>query len=108
MNRPNWPAGVGIGDRFASRDQVLERGRKGATGLAQLGVQPGDRIAFLMHNDISFFEAWAAARRDGKEVVRTEIGPDGRIVLVHKPDAALAPADAAFEAWKAKRDAHPA
>jgi hypothetical protein len=29
-------------------------------------------------------------------------------VLVHKPDAALAPADAAFEAWKAKRDAHPA
>jgi hypothetical protein len=52
--------------------------------------------------------AWAAARRDGKEVVRTEIGPDGRIVLVHKPDAALAPADAAFETWKAKRDAHPA
>lgn len=65
MNRPNWPAGVGIGDRFASRDQVLERGRKGATGLAQLGVQPGDRIAFLMHNDISFFEAWAAARSLG-------------------------------------------
>jgi hypothetical protein len=51
--------------------------------------------------------AWAAARRDGKEVVRTEIGPDGRIVLVHKPDATLAPADAAFEAWKAKRNARP-
>ena len=52
--------------------------------------------------------AWAAARRDGKDVVRTEIGPDGRIVLVHKPDAALAAADVAFEAWKAKRNAHPA
>jgi hypothetical protein len=52
--------------------------------------------------------AWAAARKDGKDVIRTEISPDGRIVLVHKPDAALAPADAAFEAWKAKRDAHPA
>jgi hypothetical protein len=52
--------------------------------------------------------AWAAARRDGKEVVRTEIGPDGRIVLVHRSDAAIAPADTAFEAWKAKRNAHPA
>src|SRR5258708_1113298 len=62
MNRPNGPAGVGIGDGFVSLDQVLERGRKGATGLAQLGVRPGDRIALLMRNDISFFEAWAAAR----------------------------------------------
>jgi hypothetical protein len=52
--------------------------------------------------------AWAAARRDGKEEVRTEIGPDGRIVLVHKSDIALVPADAAFEAWKAKRNAYPA
>ena len=52
--------------------------------------------------------AWAAARRDGKDVVRTEIGPDGSIALVHRVDAALAPAEAAFEAWKAKRDAHPA
>lgn len=49
--------------------------------------------------------AWAAARKDGKEVIRTEIGADGRIVLVHQPDAAFAPADKAFEAWKARRDA---
>jgi hypothetical protein len=52
--------------------------------------------------------AWAAARRDGKEVVRTEIGPDGRIVLVHQAETSLVPADAALEAWKAKRNAHPA
>jgi hypothetical protein len=52
--------------------------------------------------------AWRAARADGKEVVRTEIGPDGRIVLVHKADATLEPADAALEAWRAKRGAHPA
>jgi hypothetical protein len=49
--------------------------------------------------------AWAAARRDGKEVIRTEIGPGGHIVLVHKSDAAATPAEAALEAWRAKRDA---
>jgi hypothetical protein len=52
--------------------------------------------------------AWAAARSDGKEVVRTEIGPDGSIVLVHKVDAAPACADAELEAWKARRNAHQA
>ena len=52
--------------------------------------------------------AWAAARKDGKDVIRTEIGPDGRIVLVHKTDVTLPSAEAAFETWKAKRNAHPA
>lgn len=51
--------------------------------------------------------AWAAARKDGKDVVRTEIGPDGRIVLVHQTDAIVQSADAVFESWKAKRNAHP-
>jgi hypothetical protein len=51
--------------------------------------------------------AWAAARKDGKDVVRTEIGPDGRIVLVHKTDAIVPSPDAVFETWKAKRNAHP-
>jgi hypothetical protein len=76
-------------------------------------IKSKGRLVVMSRNPAMFKQAdirraWAAARRDGKEVVRTEIGPDGRIVLVHKPDAALAPADAAFEAWKAKRDAHPA
>jgi hypothetical protein len=51
--------------------------------------------------------AWASARKDGKEVVRTEIGPDGRIVLVHSADVAIAPADAALEAWMGRRNANP-
>jgi hypothetical protein len=52
--------------------------------------------------------AWAAARRDGKEVLRTEIGSDGKIVLVHQPDTTSTSADAAFDTWKAKRSAYPA
>lgn len=51
--------------------------------------------------------AWAAARADGKDVVRTEFGPDGSIVLVHKADVAIAPADAALQAWKEGRNANP-
>jgi hypothetical protein len=51
--------------------------------------------------------AWAAARKDGKDVVRTEVGPDGRIVLVHKAESSAPSADTAFETWKAKRNAHP-
>ena len=61
-----------------------------------------------MFKQADICRAWAAARRDGKEVLRTEIGADGSIVLVHKGDVALAPADAALEAWKAKRNAHSA
>jgi hypothetical protein len=56
----------------------------------------------------SIRRAWAAARADGKDVVRTEIGADGKIVLVHKAEATLAPADAALEAWKEARNANPA
>jgi hypothetical protein len=41
--------------------------------------------------------AWAAARKDGKEVVETRIGADGSIVLVHKAEPALA----TYDAWKA-------
>jgi hypothetical protein len=52
--------------------------------------------------------AWAAARRDGKEVVRTEIGSDGKIVLVHVPDTTPTSADAALDSWKAKRNAYSA
>jgi hypothetical protein len=73
----------------------------------------GDPIATMPRTPAMFKQAdvrraWAAARRDGKDVVRTEIGPDGSIVLVHKVDAALAPAEAAFDEWKAKRNAHSA
>ena len=48
-----------------------------------------------------------AARAAGLDVVRTEIDRDGRIVLVHKADAAPAPVDE-FSEWKARRDARKA
>jgi hypothetical protein len=49
-----------------------------------------------------------AVRAAGLEITRTEIGADGRIVIVHKAQAIAEPADAALEAWKAKRNARPA
>lgn len=41
-----------------------------------------------------------AVRAAGLDVSRTEIGPDGRIVLIHKADFAVEPAEASLEAWK--------
>lgn len=46
-----------------------------------------------------------AAHAAGLDVTRTEIGPDGRIVLVHKADAVLEPAEAAYQNYKATRNA---
>lgn len=48
-----------------------------------------------------------AARAAGLDVARTEIGPDGKIVLVHHAETisgALSPLDE----WKAKKNARPA
>lgn len=42
----------------------------------------------------------------GLTVSRTEISPDGKIVLEHA--AGLAPTASPFDEWKAKRDAHKA
>lgn len=41
-----------------------------------------------------------AVRAAGLDVARTEISPDGRIVLVHKDDARPAPGNP-YDAWKA-------
>jgi hypothetical protein len=54
----------------------------------------------------NLLRVWAAARKDGKEVVRTKVWCDGSIDLFHKSEASLAPAEEALEAWKARRDAH--
>jgi hypothetical protein len=48
-----------------------------------------------------------AARACGLDVVRTEIGPDGRIVIVHQPEKAPGPASE-FDEWKAKKHARSA
>jgi hypothetical protein len=50
--------------------------------------------------------AWAAARKEGKDGVRTEFGPDGRIVLVHKADAPTTADETALQGWEAKHNAH--
>lgn len=52
---------------------------------------------------IDVTRAVRAALASGLQVVRTEIAPDGRIVLIHAADAA--PPINPFDAWKAKHDA---
>jgi hypothetical protein len=49
-----------------------------------------------------------AALACGLHVVRTEIGRDGRIVLVHAADEQEAEPVDELEAWRAKRDARSA
>ena len=43
-----------------------------------------------------------AARACGLEVVRTEIGPDGRIILVHNVDAGNGARANDFDRWEAE------
>lgn len=45
-----------------------------------------------------------AVKSAGLDVVRTEIGPDGKIVLIHASEVTSTPASP-FDEWKAKRDA---
>jgi len=45
--------------------------------------------------------AWKTARAAGLEVTRTEIAPDGRIVLVHKAEASAQVPASLYDAWKA-------
>jgi long-chain acyl-CoA synthetase len=47
--------------RAQSRDAVLERAARAASGLHALGVREGDAIAVLMRNDFAFIEATQAA-----------------------------------------------
>lgn len=47
--------------------------------------------------------AMKAAKACGLDVVRTEIGPDGRIVLIHA--AEVTSAASPFDEWKAERHA---
>ena len=64
-------------------------------------------VATFKHADI--VRAVRAARAAGLDVTRTEIAPDGRIVLVHtKADFAVEPADAALAGRRTKRNAHSA
>lgn len=46
-----------------------------------------------------------ASHKGGLEISRTEIDPDGRIILFHGPAAAEAGPASPFDAWKASRNA---
>ena len=57
--------GVVSGDRRRSHAEVAGRADHIASGLAQIGVKPGDCVCMLMRNDIAFLEAAYAAMRLG-------------------------------------------
>ncbi len=54
-----------LDERGLSRDDVLLRGRRAATGFHTLGVREGDTVALLLRNDFAFFEVQQAAAAVG-------------------------------------------
>jgi long-chain acyl-CoA synthetase len=61
--------GLVSGARRLSPDALDARVRRIATGLAALGVAPGQCVAILMRNDIAFMEAAYAAQTLGAYAV---------------------------------------
>lgn len=55
-------AGIQFGDTFVSRDEVMLRAARGATGLSSLGVGRDDTIAMMLRNDPAYLEATVAIR----------------------------------------------
>jgi long-chain acyl-CoA synthetase len=53
------------GAREVSRDAIMERAGRAASGFAALGVGAGDAVAVVLRNDFPFFEASYAAQRLG-------------------------------------------
>lgn len=53
----SFDSGVILGDRAASRDEIIARAARATSGFSSLGVGPGDSVALLLRNDIAFFEA---------------------------------------------------
>lgn len=58
------------------------------------------RVAFTQHD---LTRAVRAVKDGGLGITRTEIAPDGRIILFHEDGAK--PAATPFDDWKAARDA---
>ncbi|MBV8575404.1 MAG: AMP-binding protein [Acetobacteraceae bacterium] len=53
------------GEREVSRETIMERAGRVASGFGALGVTAGDAIALVLRNDFPFFEASYAAQRLG-------------------------------------------
>lgn len=54
-----------LDERGVDREQVLQQGRRAATGFAHLGVGEGDTVALLLRNDFTFLEVQQAAAAVG-------------------------------------------
>ncbi len=57
------------GNRRLSGEDLSDRSRRAASGLAALGIGEGDSVALLLRNDLVFFEVVAAAALIGAYVV---------------------------------------
>jgi long-chain acyl-CoA synthetase len=49
--------GVRCGGRFTTYPELFDRALRASTGLLELGIGAGDRVALLLHNSIEFLEA---------------------------------------------------
>jgi long-chain acyl-CoA synthetase len=58
-----------VGERRIASADILENGRRAATGMARLGVREGDAVALLMRNDTPILEATQGARLLGAYAV---------------------------------------
>ncbi len=61
MNSPM----IYLDDVAVTRDEIMQRAARAATGLDEMGVREGDTVALLMRNDFAFFEAQQAAAAVG-------------------------------------------
>ena len=94
-------------DELHQRVETRRRPRSHAsTGYGGLVAAMARTPATFKQSDVE--KALRAARAAGLEVARTEIGRDGKIVLVHRTDDATMPEEAALRGWEAKRNAYPA
>ena len=65
---PDRPAFV-FGDDRVTHAEYLARVERLASGLAQAGIEPGDRVAISSQNNLEFVDLYGAAARLGAIVV---------------------------------------
>ena len=61
--------GVRCGPRFVTYPQLFDHALRASSGLADLGVEAGDRVALLLRNSIEFLEASIATAPLGASAV---------------------------------------
>ena len=63
------PVMIYLDERGMSRDEIIQRGLRGANGFADMGIREGDTVALLLRNDFAFFEVLQAANAIGAYAV---------------------------------------